>query len=176
MQRGVGELFDVDYASHPTPNEPGDSACMGRPQDDPCRRGNQECAAQKQAADQSTESSVSNRHTLSMVQGVPSSSWQRPIVHPTASAGATDCRADKFAPRLACYLEAMDLVMRLVGVEEVHAHNASLAYWLSRPPAERIAEVERLRREYMERLRGTGPHGDSEGLRGSLRFVERAQR
>jgi hypothetical protein len=70
----------------------------------------------------------------------------------------------------------MDLVMRLVGVEEVHSRNASLAYWLSRPPAERIAEVERLRREYMERLRGTAPHGDSEGLRGSLRFVERAQR
>jgi len=35
----------------------------------------------------------------------------------------------------------MDLVMRLVGVEEVHSRNASLAYWLSSPPAERIAEV-----------------------------------
>ncbi len=54
--------------------------------------------------------------------------------------------------------------MRLVSIEEVHARNASLAYWLSRPPAERIAEVERLRRECMERLRGTGPHGDSEEL------------
>ena len=50
-----------------------------------------------------------------------------------------------------------------------------LVFWLSRPPLERIAEVERLRREYVERLRGTHADGVSEGLRGSLRLIERSE-
>jgi hypothetical protein len=70
----------------------------------------------------------------------------------------------------------MKSVVRLTSFEELEAANASLTYWLSRPPLERIAEVERLRREYFERLRGTRPDGISEGLRRSLRLVERPQR
>jgi len=70
----------------------------------------------------------------------------------------------------------MDPVVRLTSFEELEAANASLTFWLSRPPLERIAEVERLRRVYFERLRGTRPDEVSEGLRGSLRIVERAER
>jgi len=74
-----------------------------------------------------------------------------------------------------CYVEAMDDVVRLTTFEEADAAKASLVFWLTRPPEERIAEVERLRREFVERLRGTCPSGASEGLRGSLRLVERAE-
>lgn len=70
----------------------------------------------------------------------------------------------------------MDLVARLTTFEEQEDARTSLQFWLSRPPAERIAEVERLRREYFERLQGTRPDGVSQGLRGSLRLVTRAQR
>mgnify|MGYP001614658401 CR=1 FL=1 len=70
----------------------------------------------------------------------------------------------------------MDPAVRLTTFEEMNAANRSLAFWLSRPPAERIAEVERLRRECIERLEEARSHGDSEGLRGSLRLVERAER
>jgi hypothetical protein len=66
--------------------------------------------------------------------------------------------------------------MRLTTFEELNTANARLIYWLSRPPVERIAEVERLRREYLERLRGTRLDGASEALRGSLRIVERLER
>lgn len=54
--------------------------------------------------------------------------------------------------------------------------NAALVYWLSRPPEERIAEVERLRREYMTSLRGAQPDGCPEGLCRSLLVVEREGR
>jgi len=70
----------------------------------------------------------------------------------------------------------MDKVVRLTSFEELEAANPALVFWLSRPPLERIAEVERLRREYIECLRGACRHGASEGLRGSLRIVERAKR
>jgi len=70
----------------------------------------------------------------------------------------------------------MDDAVRVSTLEELEAAHAPLAYWLSRPPPERIAEVERLRREFVGRLRGTCPSGASEGLRGSLRLVERAER
>jgi hypothetical protein len=66
--------------------------------------------------------------------------------------------------------------MRLTTFEELNTANASLTYWLTRPPHERIAEVECLRREYLERLRGTRADVASEGLRGSLRIVERPER
>ena len=51
-----------------------------------------------------------------------------------------------------------------------------LEYWLSRPPQERIAEVERLRLEYRNHLSGAQQNGCSEGLRGSLLLVERSPR
>ena len=70
----------------------------------------------------------------------------------------------------------VDLVARLITFEELDEASRSRAFWLSRPPQERIAEVERLRREYMERLRSAPAHGASEGLRGHLRIVERARR
>ena len=70
----------------------------------------------------------------------------------------------------------MEPVVRVTSFEELEAANGSLTFWLSRPHLERIAEVERLRRVYFERLRGTRPDGVSEGLRGSLRIVERAER
>jgi hypothetical protein len=69
----------------------------------------------------------------------------------------------------------MEKVLRLTTWEELEATNPSLVYWLSRPPLERIAEVERLRREYVERLQGSHGDGVSEGLRGSLRLVERTE-
>jgi hypothetical protein len=43
----------------------------------------------------------------------------------------------------------MDRVIGMTTFEEEQARNSSLEYWLSRPPEERIAEVERLRREYL---------------------------
>ena len=70
----------------------------------------------------------------------------------------------------------MDRVVRLTTFEEAGQARAALAFWLSRTPAERIAEVERLRHEYMQRLRGPRADGVSEGLRGSLRIVEWADR
>ena len=70
----------------------------------------------------------------------------------------------------------MDLVVRLTTLGELGAADSVRAFWLSRPPRERIAEVERLRREYMQCLQGARPHGAPERLRGSLRIVERAQR
>ncbi len=75
-----------------------------------------------------------------------------------------------------CYFEVVELVARLTTLDKLGARSASRIFWLSRPRQERIAEVERLRREYVERLRGTRPHGVTEGLRGSLRIVERAHR
>ncbi|MGA2326961.1 MAG: hypothetical protein ABSH05_11810 [Bryobacteraceae bacterium] len=65
--------------------------------------------------------------------------------------------------------------MRLTTFEELNTANARLTYWLTRPPVERIAEVERLRREYLEWLRGVRADVASEGLRGSLRLVERPE-
>lgn len=48
----------------------------------------------------------------------------------------------------------MDRVLALTTFEQEEAENAALLYWLSRPPEERIAEIERLGREYMESLGG----------------------
>jgi len=48
-----------------------------------------------------------------------------------------------------------------------------LAYWLSRPPEERIAEVERLRREYYSALGRTERDALSRGLHRTLRLVDR---
>jgi hypothetical protein len=43
----------------------------------------------------------------------------------------------------------MERVVSFTSFEEERRTKPALAYWLSRPPEERIAEVERLRREYM---------------------------
>ena len=70
----------------------------------------------------------------------------------------------------------MDRVVSLTTFEEQRERNPALAYWLSRPPEERIAEVERLRREYVAAFGGSQQGGLSEGLRRSLRLVERQAR
>ena len=69
----------------------------------------------------------------------------------------------------------MDRVISLSSFEEENAHNLALEYWLSRPPDERLQEVERLRREYMVAISGTDPNGVSQRLSRSLRIVERGE-
>jgi hypothetical protein len=71
--------------------------------------------------------------------------------------------------------QMMERVISLTTFQEEQNEKPSLAYWLSRPPAERIAEVERLRREYMVSLRGT-PNGLPEGLCRTLLVVKREER
>ena len=68
----------------------------------------------------------------------------------------------------------MERVLRLSTFEEEQNEKSSLTYWLSRPPAERIAEVERLRREYMMFLRGNQKELP-EGLCRTLIVVERKE-
>jgi hypothetical protein len=58
----------------------------------------------------------------------------------------------------------MERVVSLTTFDEERKRNAPLEYWLSRPPEKRIAEVERLRREYFRALRGTDYDGRPEGL------------
>ena len=68
----------------------------------------------------------------------------------------------------------MERVISLTTFQEEQNEKPSLAYWLSRPPAERITEVERLRRELVS-LRGT-PNRLPEGLCRTLRVVKREER
>jgi hypothetical protein len=70
----------------------------------------------------------------------------------------------------------MDRVISVTTFEEERSRNSSLAYWLSRPPEERIAEVERLRREYMVAIQGAQPDGLPPRLCRSLLLVEREGR
>jgi hypothetical protein len=70
-------------------------------------------------------------------------------------------------------VEEMDRVIGFTTFEEDEAGNAELAYWLSRPPEERIAEVERLRREYFATIREADPDGVSQRLCRTLLVVER---
>ena len=67
----------------------------------------------------------------------------------------------------------MERVLRLTTFEDDQYAAEYLAYWLSRPPSERIAEVERLRREYMVAIRGVSPDDYPERLRGPLLLIER---
>jgi hypothetical protein len=67
----------------------------------------------------------------------------------------------------------MDRVLSLTTFQEEREQNPALAYWLSRTPEERIAEVERLRKEYQTSLRGTEPNGTPEGLCRTLLLVQR---
>jgi len=68
----------------------------------------------------------------------------------------------------------MDRVLSLTTFEDDRTASESLAYWLSRSPEERIAEVERLRREYRALL-GARQDGCPEGLCGPLLLVERKE-
>jgi hypothetical protein len=65
----------------------------------------------------------------------------------------------------------MDRVIRLTTFDEEQERNSALEYWLSRPPEERIAEVERLRREYFA-LQGNGPDEPLPRLHRSLLVVK----
>lgn len=62
------------------------------------------------------------------------------------------------------------MIEKVVRIREFSEHDEvreNLAYWLSRPPGERIAEVERLRRMY---------YGDLGRLQRVVRIVEREPR
>ena len=69
----------------------------------------------------------------------------------------------------------MDRVLTISTFEQEAEENPTLAYWLSRPPEERIAEVERLRREYWSSLGGAQLDGDPEGFCGPLLLIEREE-
>ena len=76
---------------------------------------------------------------------------------------------------MTCYLQSqMERVVSFSTFEKDRDRNEALEYWLSRPPEERLAEVERLRREYMM-LHGMDPDGPSQRLSRSLSFVERGE-
>ncbi|MFM7050695.1 MAG: hypothetical protein ACKOYN_00980 [Planctomycetota bacterium] len=64
------------------------------------------------------------------------------------------------------------MIERTARVTDLHDDSAAardLAYWLSRPSAERIAEVERLRREFF----GIQVDGDFPRLQRVARVLER---
>ena len=73
-------------------------------------------------------------------------------------------------------LRNMERVLSLSTFSEERHRNSAPDYWLSRPPEERIAEVERLRREYFQALRGADYDGRPEGLCRSLLLIERTER
>jgi hypothetical protein len=70
----------------------------------------------------------------------------------------------------------MERVLSVTSFDDERHDAAVLAHWLSRSPEERIAEVERLRREYMVALRGAERHGCPARLFGPLLVVEREVR
>ena len=70
----------------------------------------------------------------------------------------------------------MDRVVSFTSFEEEQTCNSPLEYWLSRPPEERIGEVERLRREYLVALQGKEREGLSQRLCRSPLVVERERR
>jgi hypothetical protein len=70
----------------------------------------------------------------------------------------------------------MDRVIALTTFDREQAGNSSLEYWLGRAPEERLAEVERLRREYLVALNGKDSDGLSQRLCRSLLLVEREGR
>lgn len=69
----------------------------------------------------------------------------------------------------------MEKILSVTTLWSDDSTQAALAYWLSRPPDERIAEVERLRREYVERIRGSAD-ASSQRLSRVLTVVERPRR
>jgi hypothetical protein len=68
----------------------------------------------------------------------------------------------------------MDRVVTLSSFEREEADNAHLEYWLSRPPEERIEEVDRLRREFAT-LSNMSLDGLREGLPRFLLVLERGE-
>lgn len=68
----------------------------------------------------------------------------------------------------------MDRVVTLSSFEQEDADNSYLEYWLSRPPEERIEEVDRLRRE-LATLSNMSLDGFREGLPRILLVTERAE-
>ena len=74
------------------------------------------------------------------------------------------------------WIPDMERVLSLTTFGEERHRNPALDYWLTRTPEERIAEVERLRREYFQALRGADYDGRPEGLCRSLLVVERTGR
>jgi hypothetical protein len=70
----------------------------------------------------------------------------------------------------------MDRVITLTTFDREQAENSPLEYWLGRAPEERLAEVERLRREYLVALNGKDSDGLSQRLCRSLLLVEREGR
>ena len=66
----------------------------------------------------------------------------------------------------------MERVIKLTSFEEQENSNEYLEYWLSRPPEERIQEVDRLRREFSA-VSNISLNGFSEGLPRTLRLVDR---
>jgi hypothetical protein len=67
----------------------------------------------------------------------------------------------------------MERIVSLTTFSEEHAEHASLAFWLSRSAEERLAEVERLRREYWTAILGAKHDGLPPRLCRSLLLVER---
>jgi hypothetical protein len=67
----------------------------------------------------------------------------------------------------------MDRVFSFTTFEEERNTNPALAYWITRSHDERIAEVERLRIEYMTNLGGAKRDGNSARLCRSLLVVDR---
>ena len=67
----------------------------------------------------------------------------------------------------------MDRVLSLTTFREESERNSMRTYWLGRTPEERIAEVERLRREYTQSLAGADPNGRPERLCRTLLLIDR---
>ena len=67
----------------------------------------------------------------------------------------------------------MEKIARLTTFAEEQSENAELTYWLSRPPEERIAHVERLRQDYISNLQRNKQDGVPQGLCRTVRLVER---
>ena len=70
--------------------------------------------------------------------------------------------------------DRMDRVVTLSSFEEEETESSYQEYWLSRPPKERIEEVDRLRHEFAG-LSKMSLDGFSEGLPRILLVVEREQ-
>jgi hypothetical protein len=69
----------------------------------------------------------------------------------------------------------MDRVVVVTSFAQDRSERDAVAYWRSRPSQERIAEVERLRREYLSSIRGAA-HGSPEGLSRTVAVLERTER
>lgn len=70
--------------------------------------------------------------------------------------------------------DRMDRVVTLSSFEREEMDDSYLEYWLSRPPEERIEEVDRLRREFAT-LSNMSLDGLREGLPRRLLLIERGE-